>query len=120
MHGVIGEAVAWPVAELEPGVAAEDVKEVVRVARVEHETAARQRRGCVGAPGIGRRLLQAHFELDADDPTEKVAEPPAAPDLLLERERAVIARVGSESAEFELMGMLGDAQRRNRAEIKRE
>ena len=120
MHGVVGEAVGWPVAELEPGVATEDIKEVVLVARVEYETAARQRRGRVVAPGIGCRLLITHFELDPDDVTEKVAEPPAAPDLLVEHECAVIARVGSESADFELMGMLGDAQRRNRAEIKHQ
>src|SRR5204863_2073996 len=110
VHGVIGEGVAWSIAEFEPGVAAEDIQEVVLVTRVEHQTAARQRRGRVGAPGIGCRLLVTQFELDADAPTEKVAEPSAAADLLAERERAVIASVRAERADLELVRVLTDAE----------
>src|SRR5438552_88918 len=99
MQRVVVEAVAGTIAELDSGIAAENIEEVVRVPGVEYQAAAPQRHRRVDAARPGRRLLGAEFELEPDVGTEEIAEPAATADLFVQLEGVIIARVRAEPAD---------------------
>ena len=104
------------IAEREARVAAEDVEEIAVAAEIQHQAGAAHRKGGIGAAGPRRRLLVADVELGAHDRAEKVSEPPAAPDLVVEIEEVVVAGERRERAELELMGTLSDGKCRKSGE----
>ena len=105
---------------IEPSVAAKDIEEVVLVADVEDQAAAPQRQRRIRAAGRRRGLLVAKLELDADRSAEEVAQPPAPTDLIVESERAVVAREGPECADFELVRTLADTKGRKGDETEQK
>jgi hypothetical protein len=110
---VVVERVCRIVGEAEPGIAAQDIEEVLLVPEVEDEAAAAQRQPGGGSAALGRRLLESDVQLDAHSGTEEVAQSSAATDLFVEVEYLVIAGVRPERAQFELMGVLGGAKGRS-------
>ncbi len=120
MNAVICEGVAGVVIEPHPRIAAEDVEKVAGGPEVEDQAAAPQRQPAAVAAGLRRRLLIADIELDADHRAEEVAESPAAADLIVELERAVVARERAERPDFELVRVLTDAEDWNDVETQQQ
>src|SRR2546422_2229986 len=111
MDAVVGEAVGRAGAEVEQRVAAEHVDhESVRMHGIDHERRAADQRLERGRDAAGRRdgvlWLEKDIGLHADDAAEQVSHPDAAPDLVGEPERGIVARVGAERAYFDLSGVL--------------
>jgi len=108
VDGVVREAIRRGFLEVEPSVAAEDIEEVsLAGGDVQHQAAApvRQFGRHHAARGVG--LDVADVQLGPHHAAEEVADPGAAAELVVETEGAVVAGVGPEGTEFELMCVLG-------------
>ena len=121
MDGVVGEAIRRGFLEIEPGVAAEDIKEVALAGGdVQHQAAAAVRQLGRGHAARGVGLDVADVQLGSYHAAEEVAEPGAAAELVVETEGAVVPGVGPEGTEFELTGVLGGQGAGPRAGEQRE
>ena len=105
--GVVGEPVRRRLLEVEPRDPTEDIEQLLVPAReIEDEARAAERHSGGRGARPGARALVAGVELRAQESGEEVADPAAAPDLVLEGERPIVPRERCEPAEFELVHAL--------------